>query len=185
MFTPLLEVCDAEGASAARIQGSCCPSRCFSNQQFQVEISKQPKIKHVFGQVEFILCVWLLITHQIVSNIGENVGTIWKKWPGFNDEHNMDHEYFGLEGEWFQNIFWHATICRPKLSQNMACMILFTSCFHLFPLLTTVDDHCSQLKQDISHIRARFTKKSGLSFCKSLLLQSILQLILSNWCSEF
>ncbi|XP_036940291.1 phospholipid scramblase family member 5 [Acanthopagrus latus] len=68
MFTPLLEVCDAEGASAARIQGSCCPCRCFSNQQF-----------------------------QIVSNIGENVGTIWKKWPGFNDEHNMDHEYFGLE----------------------------------------------------------------------------------------
>ncbi|XP_030258784.1 phospholipid scramblase family member 5 [Sparus aurata] len=68
MFTPLLEVCDAEGASTARIQGSCCPSRCFSNQQF-----------------------------QIVSNVGENVGTIWKKWPGFNDEHNMDHEYFGLE----------------------------------------------------------------------------------------
>ncbi|KAM8727728.1 phospholipid scramblase family member 5 [Acanthopagrus schlegelii] len=68
MFTPLLEVCDAEGVSAARIQGSCCPCRCFSNQQF-----------------------------QIVSNIGENVGTIWKKWPGFNDEHNMDHEYFGLE----------------------------------------------------------------------------------------
>ena len=27
------------------------------------------------------------------------MGTIWKKWPGFNDEHNMDHEYFGLEGE--------------------------------------------------------------------------------------
>lgn len=71
-------------------------------------------MKHVFGQVEFILCVWLLITHQIVSNVGENVGTIWKKWPGFNDEHNMDHEYFGLEGEWFQNIFWHAPICRPK-----------------------------------------------------------------------
>lgn len=42
---------------------------------------------------------YLLITHQIVSNIGEKMGTIWKKWPGFNDEHNMDHEYFGLEGE--------------------------------------------------------------------------------------
>ncbi|XP_023124690.2 phospholipid scramblase family member 5 isoform X2 [Amphiprion ocellaris] len=68
MFTPLLEVCDSEGASTLRIQGSCCPSRCFSNQQF-----------------------------QIVSNIGEKIGTIWKKWPGFNDERNMDHEYFGLE----------------------------------------------------------------------------------------
>ncbi|XP_035526563.1 phospholipid scramblase family member 5 [Morone saxatilis] len=68
MFTPLLEVCDAEGASTVRIQGSCCPCRCFSNQQF-----------------------------QIVSNIGEKMGTIWKKWPGFSDEHNMDHEYFGLE----------------------------------------------------------------------------------------
>lgn len=39
------------------------------------------------------------MSHQIVSNIGEKIGTIWKKWPGFNDEHNMDHEYFGLEGE--------------------------------------------------------------------------------------
>lgn len=68
MFTPLLEVWDSEGASTIRIQGSCCPCRCFSNQQF-----------------------------QIVSNIGEKIGTIWKKWPGFNDERNMDHEYFGLE----------------------------------------------------------------------------------------
>ncbi|XP_029309320.1 phospholipid scramblase family member 5 [Cottoperca gobio] len=68
MFTPFLEVCDSEGASTIRIQGSCCPQRCFSNQQFQV-----------------------------VSNIGEKMGTIWKKWPGFNDDYNMDHEYFGLE----------------------------------------------------------------------------------------
>ncbi|XP_071783025.2 phospholipid scramblase family member 5 [Centroberyx gerrardi] len=68
MFTPLLEVCDSEGASTIRIQGSCCPCRCFSNQEFQV-----------------------------VSMIGEKMGTIWKKWPGFNDECNMDHEYFGLE----------------------------------------------------------------------------------------
>lgn len=43
--------------------------------------------------------LWLVIIHQIDSNIGENMGTIWKKWPGFNDHHNMDHEYFGLEGE--------------------------------------------------------------------------------------
>ncbi|XP_030016190.1 phospholipid scramblase 2 [Sphaeramia orbicularis] len=68
MFTPLLEVCDSNGVSAIRIQGSCCPCRCLSNQQF-----------------------------QIVSNIGENIGTIWKRWPGFNEEHNMDHEYFGLD----------------------------------------------------------------------------------------
>ncbi|XP_060900528.1 phospholipid scramblase 3 [Labrus mixtus] len=68
MFTPLLEVCDSDGASSIRIQGSCCPNRCLSNQQFQV-----------------------------VSNVGEKIGTIWKKWRGFNEEHNMDHEYFGLE----------------------------------------------------------------------------------------
>lgn len=65
----------------------------------------QNKTKQVFLHVDFIQYVWLLIIHQIVSNIGEEMGTIWKKWPGFNDEHNMDHEYFGLEGEfkemWF------------------------------------------------------------------------------------
>ncbi|XP_068196328.1 phospholipid scramblase family member 5 [Antennarius striatus] len=68
MFTPLLEVCGADGAPAVRIQGSCCPCRCFSNQEF-----------------------------QIVSNIGKKMGSIWKKWPGFNNDHNMDHEYFGLD----------------------------------------------------------------------------------------
>uniref|UniRef100_A0A8D2ZHN1 Phospholipid scramblase n=1 Tax=Scophthalmus maximus TaxID=52904 RepID=A0A8D2ZHN1_SCOMX len=69
MFTPLLEVCDSEGATTVSVQGSCCPSRCLSSQRFQV----------------------------IVSNIGEKIGTVWKKWPGFNDERNMDHEYFGLD----------------------------------------------------------------------------------------
>ncbi|CAB1317126.1 unnamed protein product, partial [Coregonus sp. 'balchen'] len=68
MFTPLLEVCDSDGTSTIRIQGSCCPCRCLSNQEFQV-----------------------------VSAIGEKIGSIWKKWPGFNEECNMDHEYFGLE----------------------------------------------------------------------------------------
>ncbi|XP_024246678.1 phospholipid scramblase 1 [Oncorhynchus tshawytscha] len=68
MFTPLLEVCDSDGTSTIRIQGSCCPYRCLSNQEFQV-----------------------------VSAIGEKIGSIWKKWPGFNEECNMDHEYFGLE----------------------------------------------------------------------------------------
>lgn len=49
--------------------------------------------------MNFIQYVWHSIIYQIVSNTGEKVGTIWKKWPGFNDEHNMDHEYFGLDGE--------------------------------------------------------------------------------------
>uniref|UniRef100_A0A3B3I725 Phospholipid scramblase n=1 Tax=Oryzias latipes TaxID=8090 RepID=A0A3B3I725_ORYLA len=66
MFTPLLEMCDSEGSSTIRIQGSCCPG-------------------------DFIL--------KIVSSIGEPIGSIWKKWPGFNEEHNMDHDCFGLEGE--------------------------------------------------------------------------------------
>uniref|UniRef100_A0A3P9JH33 Phospholipid scramblase n=1 Tax=Oryzias latipes TaxID=8090 RepID=A0A3P9JH33_ORYLA len=66
MFTPLLEVCDSEGSSTIRIQGSCCPGRCFSES-------------------------------RIVSSIGGPIGSIWKKWPGFNEEHNMDHDCFGLE----------------------------------------------------------------------------------------
>lgn len=37
--------------------------------------------------------------HQVVSMLGESLGRIWKKWPGFNKEYNMDHEYFGLDGE--------------------------------------------------------------------------------------
>ncbi|KAM9718698.1 phospholipid scramblase 2 [Menidia menidia] len=68
MFTPLLEVCDSDGESTVRIQGPCCPCRCLSSQQF-----------------------------QIVSKVGEPIGTIWKKWPGFKDEYNMDHEFFGLD----------------------------------------------------------------------------------------
>ncbi|XP_062374591.1 phospholipid scramblase family member 5 [Sardina pilchardus] len=67
MFTPYFEVCDSDGSLAVRIQGPCCPLRCLSNQEFQV-----------------------------VSTLGETIGSIWKKWPGFNEECNMDHEYFGL-----------------------------------------------------------------------------------------
>lgn len=43
--------------------------------------------------------IYPLITQQIISDIGEEVGMVWKKWPGFNEEQNMDHEYFGLNGE--------------------------------------------------------------------------------------
>lgn len=31
-----------------------------------------------------------------MSDTGEKIGTIWKKWPGFSVQQNMDHEYFGL-----------------------------------------------------------------------------------------
>nr|XP_055059393.1 phospholipid scramblase family member 5 [Misgurnus anguillicaudatus] len=68
MFTPYFEVCDSEGISTVRIQGSCCNTRCLSEQELQV-----------------------------VSSIGENIGRIWKRWPGYREECNMDHEYFGLD----------------------------------------------------------------------------------------
>uniref|UniRef100_A0A671P9N7 Phospholipid scramblase n=1 Tax=Sinocyclocheilus anshuiensis TaxID=1608454 RepID=A0A671P9N7_9TELE len=57
MFTPHFEVCDFEGISAVRIQGSCCNTRCLSEQELQV-----------------------------VSSIGESIGRIWKRWPGYNEE---------------------------------------------------------------------------------------------------
>lgn len=37
--------------------------------------------------------------HQLVSSIGESIGRIWKRWPGYNEECNLDHEYFGLDGK--------------------------------------------------------------------------------------
>ncbi|KAM9439615.1 phospholipid scramblase 3 [Clarias gariepinus] len=68
MFTPYFEVCDSADSPFLRIQGSCCPIRCLSDQEFQV-----------------------------VSMIGERIGTVWKKWPGYNEAFNMDHEHFGLD----------------------------------------------------------------------------------------
>ncbi|XP_039621411.1 phospholipid scramblase 2 [Polypterus senegalus] len=68
MFTPLLEIKDPDGTLPLHIQGPCCPARCFASQEFEV-----------------------------VSKIGEKVGKIWKKWPGFNEDYNMDHEYFGMD----------------------------------------------------------------------------------------
>ncbi|KAG1939464.1 phospholipid scramblase 2-like [Pimephales promelas] len=70
MFTPYFEVCDSDGISAVRILGSCCNTRCLSEQELQV-----------------------------VSTIGDSVGRIWKRWPGYSEECNMDHEYFGLDGK--------------------------------------------------------------------------------------
>lgn len=92
MFTPLLEVCDADGASAVRIQGSCCPCRCFSNQSFKVFIQRNKELLQIPRLLPSSY-------PQVVSDIGEEVGRVWKKWPGFNEEQNMDHEYFGLDGE--------------------------------------------------------------------------------------
>ncbi|KAF7692613.1 phospholipid scramblase family member 5 [Silurus meridionalis] len=67
MFTPYFEVCDSSNSPFLRIEGSCCPIRCLSDQEFQV-----------------------------VSMIGERIGTIWKKWPGYNESCNIDHEHFGF-----------------------------------------------------------------------------------------
>ncbi|TRY69737.1 hypothetical protein DNTS_035417 [Danionella cerebrum] len=68
VLTPYFEVCDSEGILVVRIQGSCCNIRCLSEQELQV-----------------------------VSSIGETVGRIWKRWPGYNEECNMDHEYIGID----------------------------------------------------------------------------------------
>uniref|UniRef100_A0AAR2ISL3 Phospholipid scramblase n=2 Tax=Pygocentrus nattereri TaxID=42514 RepID=A0AAR2ISL3_PYGNA len=68
MFTPYFEVCDSAGSSTVRIQGSCCSVRCLADQEFEV-----------------------------VSMIGERIGTVWKKWPGYSEDCNMDHEHFGLD----------------------------------------------------------------------------------------
>ncbi|XP_078066217.1 phospholipid scramblase 2 [Mustelus asterias] len=68
MFTPLLEICDMDGYGIMKIHGSCCPCRCYSDQEF-----------------------------KITSKIGNHLGLIWKRWQGYNSEHNMDHEYFGVD----------------------------------------------------------------------------------------
>lgn len=41
----------------------------------------------------------------MISSIGESIGRIWKRWPGYNEECNMDHEHFGLDGK--NNIHIH------------------------------------------------------------------------------
>lgn len=69
MFTPLLEVCEADGVSTARIQGSCCPCRCLSNQQFQVEIIKQPEIKSLFLHVFRSACLLELFTRLSPTSV--------------------------------------------------------------------------------------------------------------------
>nr|XP_033813682.1 phospholipid scramblase family member 5-like [Geotrypetes seraphini] len=70
MFSPLLEVCNSEGCWIMKISGSCSATRCYSDQEFQV-----------------------------TSHIGQFLAVIWKRWPGFNIDCNMDHEFFGLDSK--------------------------------------------------------------------------------------
>ncbi|KAG1939465.1 phospholipid scramblase [Pimephales promelas] len=44
MFTPYFEVCDSDGISAVRILGSCCNTRCLSEQELQV---RNPPVDHL------------------------------------------------------------------------------------------------------------------------------------------
>ncbi|KAK3513820.1 hypothetical protein QTP70_028865 [Hemibagrus guttatus] len=91
MFTPYFEVCDSADSPFLWIQGSCCPIRCLSDQEFQV-----------------------------VSMIGEHIGTIWKRWPGYNIEScNMDHEHFGLDGLMDFGLMSSTDSVLPLVSLNM------------------------------------------------------------------
>uniref|UniRef100_UPI00398F1555 phospholipid scramblase family member 5 n=1 Tax=Pristiophorus japonicus TaxID=55135 RepID=UPI00398F1555 len=68
MFSPSLEIYDMDGHGIMKIHGSCCPCRCYSDQEFQIS-----------------------------SKIGNHLGLIWKRWQGYNSDYNMDHEYFGVD----------------------------------------------------------------------------------------
>ncbi|KAM3930817.1 phospholipid scramblase family member 5-like [Leptodactylus fuscus] len=68
LFSPSLSVHDSEGKRTMDIQGPWSAARCHSDQEFQV-----------------------------TSVDGQKIGIIWKRWPGFNEDHNMDHEFFGLD----------------------------------------------------------------------------------------
>ncbi|CAM5164139.1 unnamed protein product [Natator depressus] len=64
----LWDLRDPHGVATMRIRGSCAASRCSSNQEFQV-----------------------------TSRAGSPLAVIWKRWPGFNEDRNMDHEFFGVD----------------------------------------------------------------------------------------
>ncbi|KAL8188193.1 UNVERIFIED_CONTAM: hypothetical protein K2H54_062772 [Gekko kuhli] len=68
VFSHLLEVRDAHGSAIMKIRGFGATCRCFAEQEFQV-----------------------------LSPAGDAVASIWKKWPGFREERNMDHEFFGVD----------------------------------------------------------------------------------------
>ncbi|XP_077204226.1 phospholipid scramblase 3-like [Paroedura picta] len=68
IFSHLLEVRDACGSATMKIRGVGARCRCFTRQEFQV-----------------------------LSSEGHAVASIWKKWPGFQEECNMDHDFFGVD----------------------------------------------------------------------------------------
>ncbi|XP_069473639.1 phospholipid scramblase 3-like isoform X2 [Ambystoma mexicanum] len=68
MFSPLLEVCDSDGQGVMKIHGCWSATRCYTDQEFQV-----------------------------TSKAGYPVAVIWKRWPGYNEDCNMDHDFFGLD----------------------------------------------------------------------------------------
>ncbi|XP_069624137.1 phospholipid scramblase 3-like [Ranitomeya imitator] len=68
LFSPSLSVHDSEGRRRMDIRGPWSVARCHSDQEFQV-----------------------------TSVEGQKIAIIWKRWPGFNEEHNMDHDFFGLD----------------------------------------------------------------------------------------
>ncbi|KAM4693101.1 phospholipid scramblase 2-like [Discoglossus pictus] len=68
MFSPRLVVCDSEERTIMEIRGSWSATRCHSDQEFEV-----------------------------TSLDGQVLAVIWKRWPGFNEEYNIDHDFFGLD----------------------------------------------------------------------------------------
>ncbi|XP_077146325.1 phospholipid scramblase family member 5-like isoform X2 [Ranitomeya variabilis] len=68
LFSPSLSVYDSEGRRRMDIRGPWSAARCHSDQEFQV-----------------------------TSVEGQKIAIIWKRWPGFNEEYNMDHDFFGLD----------------------------------------------------------------------------------------
>ncbi|XP_072266272.1 phospholipid scramblase family member 5-like [Pyxicephalus adspersus] len=68
LFSPSLSVHNSEGTRTMEIRGSWSATRCHSEQEFQV-----------------------------TSLEGQIVAIIWKRWPGFNEDYNMDHDVFGLD----------------------------------------------------------------------------------------
>ncbi|KAM4771081.1 phospholipid scramblase family member 5-like [Rhinophrynus dorsalis] len=68
LFSPNLTVCNSEGRGIMEIKGSWSATRCHTDQEFQVK-----------------------------STAGKLLAVIWKRWPGFNEDYNMDHDFFGLD----------------------------------------------------------------------------------------
>ncbi|XP_056421492.1 phospholipid scramblase family member 5-like [Hyla sarda] len=68
LFSPSLSVHDSEGRKTMDIQGPWSAARCHADQEFQV-----------------------------TSVDGHKIAMIWKRWPGYNEDYNIDHDFFGLD----------------------------------------------------------------------------------------